>query len=102
MASFDSAESGSPWLPLARKARRFGSEKIGLVPIDKGPRRQIELTGLEPEPHAFGHPPPQRHHAAAGLVRDLGNLANPMEMRGKRRQEKAPASALDQILRASA
>src|SRR5271154_932620 len=75
------------------KNQLLALEEIGLRAIDKSTRRKIELPGFHAEPHALSHPPSERNDVASSLVGNLGKLANPMEMRRKRRQKEAPASA---------
>src|SRR5208282_246503 len=68
-------------------------DELGLARLDKHRLRKWKLAGLETQPHALRHRASERNDAPAELARDLDHLANPMQMRGKGREEKPATRA---------
>ena len=61
-----------------RELARF--QEFSLARVDIRARREGELAELDTQPHALGHPPPQRHHPPSHLARELGQLAHAVQM----------------------
>ena len=72
-------------------------QKLRLGRIDIGAGRERELAEFQSQAHALGHPAPQRHHPPPHLARDLGQLADAMQMGGKDREKELAAAARDDL-----
>ncbi len=58
-------------------------QELGLGRIDIGAWRKRKLAQFQSQTHALGHPAPKRHDATPHLARNLGQLADTMQMGGK-------------------
>ncbi len=96
--------------PAGEEGQLARLQELGLRRIDKSAGRERELPELQSQAHALGHPAPQRHDSPPHLARDLGQLADAMQMGGKDRKKKLAAAprhdlaqhGLDRALRARA